>query len=102
MGLLLMLAIIGGVIYIVRRADEENHQANTPPEPPTEDVWIIGCRAGDCGYGSWEFYQDASGEWQMNNKVVNCKYQNKKVRAGSQCPFAKDHPELLRKGVFSD
>lgn len=100
--LVVAIIVLVIIVLIVRSRSEEAERASTPPSPPSDDVWVLGCQGPgvDCGYGSFDIYKDSRGELCLNNKVIYCKYQGKTVRAGSQCPFAKEHPDLLTKGCF--
>ena len=69
-------------------------------DPPTGDVVIIGCNC-ECGYATLEFEENENGDYNSTN-MIYCDYQRKRVRKGSKCPYAKDHPDKLRKSLFDD
>lgn len=95
----IILIIIVGIIYVLYNV-LKNGEKQESPMPPNEDVTILGCN-GDCGYWSPEFYTKSDGTLEMNAKKCYCAYKKQWVKEFSECPFAKEHPELLRPSVFA-
>lgn len=89
MELWLIIAITVGVCWIVKNIFFKEEEK--PPEPPTTTVYTLGCN-GRCGY----FIPD----YEAGDRMVYCRYQNKTIKQGSNCPFKDDHPEQVRKGSF--
>lgn len=95
--LLIILITVFLLIFKLRRSHA------TPPQiqPPTHDVELFGCSGiAECGFWSPESIVHDDGTIELNNKVCCCSYQHKKIPYGSPCPFAEDHPELVRKGFI--
>ncbi len=97
----IIFLIIGIVlIKIGIKGNKEETQAKKI-EPPTEDVYILGCCGSvECGYWGMEYYKDNSGHMEIRKGVCRCSYQGKIVKEFSQCPYAKEYHERLRKGIW--
>ena len=95
----IIIAII--VFFVIKALCSKKEEDKTPPSPPTEDVYILGCN-GDCGYFIPKFHKNANGEYDVDKKMCYCKYLNQSVRRGGPCAFAKDHPDKLGKSLFDD
>lgn len=99
--ILIAIIVIACAMYV--KKSNTATETKKPIEPPSGDVVVLGCCASvDCGYYNAEVIRRSDGEFDLNFDVCYCAYQNKKVPRGASCPFAKEHPELLGKGVFDD
>lgn len=101
---IIILFIIG--IALIKIGIEGQKEDQTPkkaePDPPTEDVYILGCcGSAECGYWGMEYYKDNYGRTEVREGVCHCSYQGKTVKEFSKCPYAEKHPDKLRKGIFS-
>lgn len=98
---LIILLIVGIVLFKNVFNENEEKMKSKKIEPPTEDVYILGCCGSvECGYWEIEYYTDSSGRMEIRQGVCRCGYQGKTVKEFSQCPYAKEHPEQLRKGIW--
>lgn len=98
---MIILLIVGIVLIKIGIEGGKEEPKPKKTEPPTEDVYILGCCGSvECGYWAPEFYTGNSGYKDMRQDICYCHYQGKTVRQFSQCTYAKEHPEQLRKGIW--
>lgn len=99
-----IILIVGIVVYFVYKCtQQDNTYKSTPPTPPTEDVYMLGCCGNvECGYWSLEVTHGSDGHMNMNAGKCYCSYKKQWVKEFSECPLAKEHPELIVRGSVFD
>lgn len=97
----IILLIVGIALIKIGIEGNKEESESKKIEPPTEDVYILGCCGSvECDYWGLEYYIDSSGRMEIRQGVCRCSYQGKIVKEFSQCPYAKEHPEQLRKSSW--
>lgn len=97
----IILLIVGIALIKIGIEGNKEESESKKIEPPTEDVYILGCCGSvECDYCGLEYYTDSSGRMEIRQGVCRCSYQGKIVKEFSQCPYAKEHPEQLRKSSW--
>lgn len=98
---ILLVAVAVAVVCLTKGKKPEPQK---PIMPPCFDVYVLGCCGGaDCGYWSPDFINRPNGDVDINPNRCYCAYKQQYLKAGSECLFAKEHPEKVRKeSVWDD
>ena len=96
---LLILAASLVFIYWVMQEDKKakKREKDRNRRPPSAEAADFGCHTEFvyCGYQDLLYDEVSDERIIVNKREVFCHYCKQKVKVGSKCPFAQDHPDKL-------